>query len=163
SGVHVICVLLSRLRAHAAADDIQKSEDACFGAIDDAVFEVGKILVTGAAGISDGGDATAEGEAVGIKRVVAVVAVPQASSGIDVSVNINKTGSDVKTLGVDGLSSVRSGNVFSDGSNFVVANGDIADFVNVVFWVEDRSVLDEEVVFFLSEEWRRKKQEEKKT
>src|SRR5262249_17860997 len=86
-----------------------------------------------------------------------------ASSGIDVSVNINKTGSDVKTLGVDGLSSVRSGNVFSDGSNFVVANGDIADFVNVVFWVEDRSVLDEEVVFFLSEEWRRKKQEEKKT
>src|SRR5262249_22985429 len=147
SGIHVTCVLFRWLGAHAATYDIQKGEDASLGAVDDAVFEVGKILVPGAAGVGDGGDAAAEREAVGVDTVVAIVGVDGSRPGVDVGVNVNEARSDIEAFGVDGFCRVSCGNVFLEGGDFVISNGDVANFVNVVFEVEDRSVLDEEVVF----------------
>jgi len=161
--VHVICVLFCGRWAHAAADDAEKGEDASFGAVNDAIFEVGKILVAGAAGVGDSRYTTAESEAVGIDAVISVVGVAEAGAGVDVSVNVNEAGSEVETFGVDGLGGVRCRDIFFDSGDFVIANGNVVDFVEIIFLVDDGSAFDKEVVFFLSEEWGGKEKKEQKS
>ena len=162
-GVHVTCVLLGGGRTHAAADDVEKGEDAGFGAVNHAIFEVGKILVAGAAGIGNGRYATAEGETVGIDAVIAIIGVAEAGAGVDMGVNVNEAGSEVEAFGVDGFGGVRRRDIFFDSGDFVVADGNVTDFVEIVLWVEDGGAFDKEVVFFLSEERGGKEEEEQKS
>lgn len=162
-GIHVICILLCRLGAHAAANDIEEGKDASFGAVNDAIFEVGKVFVTRAAGVGDGGDAAAEGEAVGIDAVVAIITINETCTGVDVSVNVDEAGRDVQAFGVDGLCGVSGEDVFFYGGDFAIANGYVTNFMDVVHGVKDGGVFDKQVVFFLSEERGRKKQQEQKS
>ena len=148
-GVHVRDVLLGLARPHATADDVEKGDDPGERAVDDAVLEVGKIFVTGATGVGDGGCTTAEGETVWINRVVSIVSAAESGAGVDVDVNVHEAGSNVQAGSVDGTRGTGSREIFFDRDDFVVLDGDVTNFVGVVFCVEDGSTFDEEIVLLL--------------
>src|SRR3954467_394987 len=93
--VHVLEILLEVRSAHAAAHDIEHGQNTRFGAVDNALLEVLEVAPAGTAGVNDGGDAYAEGKAVGINAVVAGIGITLTSPGIDVSMNVNEAGSDI--------------------------------------------------------------------
>src|SRR5262249_51477119 len=102
-------------------------------------------------------------KAVGVDRIVAVIAAAKAGAGVDVCMNVYEAGCQKKALGIDSFCGVGSGNGFFDGGDFVVSNGDVADFVKIVFGIEDGGVLEEQIVFLLREEGCSEKEKEKNT
>jgi hypothetical protein len=71
--LHVGEVVLVFRPSHPGTDDIEKREDACFGAIDDALLEILKVAPAGAAGVGRSRNTGAEREPVGIEAVVSCI------------------------------------------------------------------------------------------
>ncbi len=150
-GIHVLHVLFDFAAAHAMSDDIEKRQHTGLGAIDDAILEIGEIPPAGTAGIGHGGDADSKGEAVGIDAEIAAVSATRARAGVDVHVHVYQAGSDVKSVDVDHLEGLRRRNVGGDGRDLVVLNGDIPDGTEIIFGVDDVTILEQKIVLILCE------------
>ena len=145
-GLHVGKLALKTLAAHPVADDVEEREDTSPGASDDGLAEDREITPAGRAGVGHGGDAAAQRHVVGIHAALAGIGIAFAGAGEDVHVDIDESGSDVKTLHVDGLVGRRRVDAGGHGRDLAVADGDIADLVDLVLGIDDVASLQQEVI-----------------
>src|SRR5271156_4831310 len=146
--IHVVFVLLGSIVGigHARSDNVDESENAGLGIVDDAATELGKVAPARGAGIGDRGNAVWDGHDVGGDREVAVAPRVMAKSGEDVHVDVDQPGREIETGDVDGLFGRARGNRWFDGGNLAVANGYVKFRGNVVFGVENLTVAKNEIV-----------------
>src|SRR5580658_1040551 len=89
-GLHIRKIVLELRPAHSVSHDIQKRQDARFGAIDDALFEVFEIPPPRATRVRDCCHAYTKHEAVGIEAVVSSIRTTLAGARVHVDVNVNQ-------------------------------------------------------------------------
>jgi hypothetical protein len=151
-GVHVFDVLLDFAAAHAAADDVEKGENTGFGAIDDAILEIGEVAPAGTAGVGHRSDAVAEGVAIWVEAEVARVCALCSGAGVYVDVHVHQAGGDVQTLHVDHFEGCGARDIRGNPGNLVVLNRHVADGADVILGVDDMTAGEQEVILRLGSE-----------
>ena len=145
--IHVVLVLLGGIVivGHAGADDVDEGEDTGTGVVDDATAELGEVPPARRAGVGDGGDAVGDGEGIGGDGEVAVPPGVVAKAGEDVDVDVDQARSEVEAGDIDRLLCGGGGNREFDGGDLAIANGDVALGVDVVLWVDQVAIAEDEV------------------
>ena len=143
-------VLLGDVRHHAESDDVQHREDACCGAIDDAVSEILEVAPPGTAHVDHRGHARAEAELVRQHAVVAGPGVLHAGGGKDVDMRVDETRGDVEAADIDDGPGLCGIDIAAHGRDLPVGNGDVHDGVDVVARIDDVSALEQDLIADLS-------------
>lgn len=145
-GLHVRLIVFILGSAHTGANDIEESEDASFGTVDDVSFEILEIFVAGGACVGNGGNAIAEGEAVGEERVIACVGTLFPGAGVNVDVDVDEARGDVQAHKVDGFEGAGRIDGFGDFGDLAFSNRDVVDGAEAIPGIDEVTVFEKQII-----------------
>ena len=131
--------LADHRRDHARRRDVETGLDARFRDLDDVAPEALEGVGAGRSGVDSRGDAAGQDVGVGVDAVVAHAVV-------DVHVDIDETGRDQQTLGIDDLAGLGGVNVLGDRAHAAARDRHVARGLKTLRGVDDGSAGYQEVV-----------------
>jgi len=149
--VHLVDALL-QAAAHAIGNDVEESEHADLGMVDDAFFFLKKSFGAGSTRVNDGGDAGLQGKIGGnaewrfVGTRFRIKPVQRGSANSDVVVDVDEARSDVETGNVDHFSGRSGGNFFVDEGDFSARDGNIHRSIDVIGGIDDMAALQDEII-----------------
>jgi len=138
--------ILFELRAtHATTGDVDKSENASFRSINAAMFEVFEILPAAGAGIDDGGDASTRCDGIGHEGCLPGDFLFDPSVCVDVGVDVDQSGSDDQTGGVDGFAAGTGWDGWCDTGDPALGNREVEATVAAIGGINELAVADHQI------------------
>ena len=146
--LHVHRVLLDLVVHHSRSDDVQHREHAGLRAVDDSPAQIGKAPPAGGSGIDYGGHRGPEGRVIGIDAAFGVVHRARGALGEHMNVDIDEPGSNVESGDIDHLPRRGGGYIRRYSSDAIAANGDVADVIDVILWIDNAAAFQQQIVLW---------------
>src|SRR5579863_5670902 len=143
--IHLVQVLFV-LWPPAAADNIDKGENARDGAIDHPILEIGEIFPARTPRIDGCRHPATQGKSIGVYTVISCVGAAFARARVYMYVDVDQARGDVEAGNIDHFRCWARLDMFRDLSNLVVFDRYVTDRVDPVFGINDVATFEHQVI-----------------